>query len=207
MPCRSTMGPRWPNSLEEFAVGGEFEQRIPGGRASQPDVVLAVREDGVYLPWPEPRGRRSLSAPGSQQIAIDVEFQHGRRSRFSARRVARAVQHPDVIVLIDIQARDGPHDPVVRQRLRPPGIEFVDLGNLRKIRRRSFRLRLRGAQRGTSCQSRAGRDGPHPPKSAHDASPLPRAECQVAETLILCSLECRDAGGPIRNLARVISFC
>ncbi len=120
---------------EEFSIEGEFQQRIPRGGARQPDIVPAVEEDGVHLPRPDARRRRSGSAPGTQQIAVQVEFQHAGGLGFPSRSVTRAVQHPDMVVLIDGHAGDRPHGPIVGQRLRPAGIEFVDFRYVREVRR------------------------------------------------------------------------
>src|SRR6185503_1311903 len=94
-------------------------------------------DHGAVLVDVDQRGG-TAAAVGGRRIESGVPF--------DVERVVRAVQHPDVVVLIDGQAGDAAHLPLVRQRLRPGRIEDVA----------GRRLRVRG--RGEIARCDVGRE-------------------------------------------------
>ena len=106
-----------------------------------------------------------------------------------------------MIFLVDIHAGDGSHGPVVRQRLRPAGNEFVDLRWGRKVWRRC--RRLRGVERPAKCQCRGHRNGP--PISAHHGflrfEPPVRSRARLLVAVSTVSLQRSN-----RNLVRSHKF-
>ena len=180
MPWRSTMGPRLPKSRRNFPSGENFTSVSPGAApAIQTFFSRSVKIVCTALGH-TPSGAEADVPQDLQQIALDVEFQHGRRRGLGV--LLRTAQHPDMILRVDIHAGDRPHGPAVRQRLRPAGNEFVDFGRGRKVRRRC--RRLRGVQRSAKCQHRDRCDGP--PISAHDPY-LPQSRLSVRRTAVRCS--------------------
>ena len=134
----------------EFAVEGEFQDGVVVvGIAADPDETPLVDLDAVFAP--DPLIAFAGAAPGAQQVAVAVEFQHWRRgdAAFRARRRqrgaflvvgqrARPVDQPDMALPIDGDAADLAEDPVVRQRLWPGRVdrESRDLAALRGTRKR-----------------------------------------------------------------------
>src|SRR5918993_5550816 len=83
------------------------------------------------------------ATPGLDQLAVRIELQH--RGRWHAAFRARGAEarrllvvgerlwplhHPDMVLSIDRDARRLPHDPVIRQRLRPARVDL----ELRRLR-------------------------------------------------------------------------
>src|ERR1700680_807621 len=88
------------------------------------------------LSWPARNVIRS--APGFQQVAFSIKLEHRRRwnAAIGTRRrrrcpyfvwigVSRAADHPYVIVFVGDHDRDALEKPLMRQWLRPEGIDFV----------------------------------------------------------------------------------
>ena len=81
------LGAILPICSDELAVEGEFQDRVVVvGIAAEPDKTALVDLDAVLAP--DPFIAFAGTAPGAQQIAVDVEFQHRRRrdAAFRARR-------------------------------------------------------------------------------------------------------------------------
>jgi hypothetical protein len=125
-----------PEIGDEFSVGGEFHEAVAGLRAADIHVAGAVGENRVL--GFRPAWNRVRHPPGMQQVAGGVERHHGRRrhATFASRRVdgggvllvieiARTVDHPDHVVLVDIHSGDAFEGPFVRQLLGPARIVFV----------------------------------------------------------------------------------
>ncbi len=113
-----------------------------------PDVALVIDVNPVLVlrPFVPVAG----TAPGAQHRAVRRELDH-RRRRHAAHAVLaalagvegpRTVQHPDVVVGVDVDARDLPEHPVVGQLARP---ERVD-AELRDVLPGLGRLGLSGAR-------------------------------------------------------------
>jgi len=132
---------------DELSVRGEFQKRVARLRARDVDVAGAIGEDRV-LGFRPARDFVAL-APGLQQIPRRVEFEDGGRgdAALGRRRVERrvivglvqiagAVQHPDVVVLVDENAGDAAERPITRQGLGPIRVIFV-FGRPFRIRRRT----------------------------------------------------------------------
>jgi len=93
----------------------------------------------------------------------------------SAVSVFGALDHPDMLVVIGGDARRLAHDPLVRQRLRPGGVDFearrLGCGN-------------RPAQRGRGHEHGQRGNSAHPtlPKFVLDNASCPSAQVNVAVT-------------------------
>ena len=122
--------------------------------SGHPDVIVLVDEDAVLGVGPLTGGRLARlvvlvvrvlvrrTAPGAKQIAFAIELHDG-RSRYAAFRPrgqpcaegdgaclvvgqgAGPLDDPDVIVGVGRETTDLPDEPVVRQLLRPEGIDDV----------------------------------------------------------------------------------
>ena len=116
-----------PDLHQELAVARELQDlRVLVAAAAEPDVVLIVHVDAVLELRPLVAGARA--APRRDERAVGVEFEHRRRgapdrSRLVRLQRRRAMGDPDVVARIDGDADDRADDPVVRQRLRPGGID------------------------------------------------------------------------------------
>src|SRR4051812_4988680 len=98
--------------LQEAAVAREFQQDVViCAVAGDPDIVLMVYVDTVLVLWPSRVVARP--APGLHQVALRVEFEHGRgrdaavRARWDQRcaalifgQAARPVDHPYMVAPI-----------------------------------------------------------------------------------------------------------
>ena len=94
---------------------GVHVHAVPLRRVERPDdVAVFVDVDHRWRPDAAVRNRRS-------ELCLELNICQ----------VVRTVVHPDVVVLVDGQARDASHLPLVRQRLGPVGIVFVAGGGLR----------------------------------------------------------------------------
>src|SRR5439155_8521053 len=109
-----------------------------------PDESAVIDLDAVFAP--DPLVTLPGTAPGAQQVALGVEFQHRRRrdTAFrSGRRQActffivgertRPVYYPDMALGIDGDAAELAENPVVRQRLWPRRLDF-ETGNFGCLR-------------------------------------------------------------------------
>ena len=132
-----------PNLPEEFPLAREHEYvRVPLAVAADPDTILSVDGDAVHLLRPVVAGARA--SPRLHHVACRVEFDDGRR-RCHAGLLDRlaTVNDPDVIARVCRDAADGTDRPVIRQRLRPRGIDFENRHGLRRLRSRDRHQRSR----------------------------------------------------------------
>ena len=106
---------------EPFFVHGHAVPLLGFNVADDVAVLIA----GAIMPGDVDHGRRMGAAIGDGRIQLRFDFDAGE--------IVGAVVDPDVVVLIDGQAGDAAHLPLVGQRLGPTGIDFVF--------RRRFRLR------------------------------------------------------------------
>ena len=120
---------------EELAVEGEFEDGVVVvGIAADPDETAVVDFDAVLAA--DPFIAFAGPAQEARRLAVGIELQHRRRrhAAFRARRIercalfvvgerARALDDPDMSLAVDGDAADLADDPVVRQRLRPGGVD------------------------------------------------------------------------------------
>src|SRR6516225_8484191 len=103
--------------------------------APNPHVAFVIDRDSVIRGWPIVTF--SGPAPAPDEISFLIELQNGRSSRAALRygRVRRGVQFaaleralpmndPDVVLTVDRHADGHAEEPVIRQRLRPKGIDF-----------------------------------------------------------------------------------
>ena len=92
---------------QQFAVGREFEHLAIAGRiAAEPHIAARITPKRMF--GFRPIRHIALSAPGSEDVAIAIEFQHrwhplGRSkvmldAGFIQRIRQRPLQHPDMIV-------------------------------------------------------------------------------------------------------------
>src|SRR5215472_997761 len=115
------------------------------------DVHKPLAVDGHAMPlW---------RIEGSDHVSLLVEMDHRRRThatirdadlclQFNIREIVRAIQDPDVVVLVHGQPRDASKFPLVGQRLRPVRIEL-------ELRRRQGLRPDRGAENSDSrCDSK-----------------------------------------------------
>ena len=108
---------------------------VPLRRVERPDdVAVLVDVDHRGRPDAAIRNRR-------RELGLELDICQ----------IVRTVVHPDVVVLVHGQARDASHLPLVRQRLRPVGIEFVA----------GHGLRMRSIARIGDQESDAGQQGEH----------------------------------------------
>src|SRR6267154_3033924 len=128
-------GRRMANLQYEFPVVGELD-RLPvfGPIPGDPDVADLVHENTVL--GSRPVIAVTWAAPRFDQVALAIEFQHWRRRGathgylFVQAKVIldvrrRALQDPDMIVLVHRYPANLPHDPVVGQRFWPSGVDLV----------------------------------------------------------------------------------
>ena len=127
--------------------------------AGEPDEVLGVDVDAVL-------GLRPLVAGAGAAPVAQRGCPHGRRPAPAGRRRSTgrrrvaggehlallerggAVDDPDVVAAVHGDARDLAEDPVVRQRLRPEGVDLEGRGRVRAVVvRRLLRAERRGGQR------------------------------------------------------------
>jgi len=131
---------------EKFPVAGELLNPVAAGIAIDPNVSLAIHDDGVFCAGPRTRdslGRPAWDvvrfSPTLKQVAIGVEFEdggggdaaigprrHGCRTRLIGIDVPRTADHPNVIIFICDYHRNALHEPLVRQGLGPRRINFID---------------------------------------------------------------------------------
>ena len=132
---------------QELAVLGELQDVGVAGRVpADPDVTLVVDVDAVLALGP--LVAVAGTAPRPQDVALGVELDDRRRGdaahpflpALPGVEGQRPVEHPDVVVGVDVDARDLPEHPVVRQLARP---ERVD-SELRDVPAGLSRLRLSG---------------------------------------------------------------
>ena len=110
-----------------------------------------------------PISDRARTAPRLDQISFRIELHHGggRRAAFGAPRSqrdsfvgfgerARALEDPDVVLSVHGHAADLPQDPIVRQLLRPRGVEL-------ELRRAFGGDRLRAGDDGHTGEHRGGK--------------------------------------------------
>jgi hypothetical protein len=102
--------------------------RVLLAAAAEPHVILRIHVDAVFELRPLVAG--AGSAPRLHQRTVLIEFEHRRRrlpdrSRLVRLQRRRTVRDPDVIAPVHGDARHGAHQPVVRQRLRPRGIDSI----------------------------------------------------------------------------------
>ena len=101
----------------------------------EPDEALVVDVDAVLVLRPVVALARA--APGLDEIALRVELHHrrGGLAALRARRVEgrgllvvgqrlRPLHDPDVVLRVDGDAGGLAHDPAVRERLRPGGVDL-----------------------------------------------------------------------------------
>ena len=121
--------------LEQLPVATELEDAFASTCPRDPDVPVTIDVDGLLV---GPAGHVPRAAPALEQVAVWIELEDGRSrdAAIGARRVgrrpvlvrpdlARAIEHPHVIVAVDGERRDLLHDPLVRQRLRPERVYAV----------------------------------------------------------------------------------
>ncbi len=119
-----------------LAVLGELHHVHAVARA-HPHEAVVVDVDAVLLV--EPRIPVAGPAPGSQHLALCVQLQYRRSgnaaisdgrldgcANFLWREAGWHVDHPQVVLVVHEQSTNVPENPVVRQRRRPRGIDFVD---------------------------------------------------------------------------------
>jgi hypothetical protein len=149
-------GAAMPEVGDELAVGGELHEAVAGLRAADIDAAGAVGEDRML--GLGPARNRVRHPPGMQEVAGRVERHHGRRrhATFARRRhdrggvlllveIARPVEHPDHVVLVDEHSGDALEGPFVGQLLGPRRIVFV-------FGRPTGRRRLAGRHHGDAAQ-------------------------------------------------------
>jgi hypothetical protein len=141
----------------ELAVAGELQDAVLRRGAGDPDEPFRVGDHRLHRRRP-PRVVAG-AAPRVDDVALLIELDHlrGARAALDARRIVAAadlvalrrlvaVDEPDVVHVVDVDAGDLLHAPAVRQRLRPErvhpelrGAALVD--GLRRRRRPSLALR------------------------------------------------------------------
>ena len=121
---------------EELAGAAELEHlRIARPVAADPHVALVIDGDAVIRRRPLVAG--AGTAPVSDQLAVGIELEHRRRRTAALvgqlrlerlllvrQRRRAAMDHPDVVALVHRDADRRAEHPVVRQRLRPVGIDL-----------------------------------------------------------------------------------
>src|SRR6185503_2271496 len=125
--------------LDERAVGLELQDvAVVAAVAANPDVALRVRRDAVVRFRPFIRRARLRAAPRAHQVAFLIELEHRRRGQAALglgrvgegvnllrlERAGAAMNDVDVILLVDADADDVAHHPVIRERLRPHRVDF-----------------------------------------------------------------------------------
>ena len=155
-------GARLAELGDELAVLGELQDLgVVGAVAADPDIALIVHEDAVV--GFRPVIARTGAAPGVEEIARFVEFQNRRRGlaasaltmlqlAYGAVDGLGAMNHPDMIVIVDIDTDRHAHHPMMGQRLGPIRVHFELrrhlLSGLRLCRSRVLECKLADTQRG-----------------------------------------------------------
>src|SRR5262249_37429300 len=133
---RAGCGTGLADLLQEFTVWREFKDLVVVlVVAGEPDIAVFVDENAVLILWPVETFARS--APGSEQIAGLVEFEHRRgcSAALGRRRVLLrallvikqrrgAVNDPDIVAAVDRDAGDLAENPIAWQRFGPERLRF-----------------------------------------------------------------------------------
>ena len=152
----------WPAAGLRLIQGGGLRWRRdcgPAAIAADPDVAFVVDGDSVI--GGRPIVALARSAPVPDEIALFVELEN-RRRRHAALRGGRirggvifhsfersaAVNDPDVILGVDRNADGHAQQPMIRQRLRPHGIDF----KTRRLYARGFHGGALFEHRGTDAE-------------------------------------------------------
>jgi len=130
---------------QKLSIAGKFLNAVVTGVSSEPHVAFPVYHNGMFgassrfrYSFGRPAGHIVRTTPGFQQVTGGIKFQN-RWRRYAAigawRRcsctglvridVSRTAHHPNVIVLVCNHDRNALEDPLVRQGLRPKGIDLV----------------------------------------------------------------------------------
>ena len=174
----------WPGTwADATAIGRPPPGGLSGVRGTSRNDFAGVRivfADRILSDVDEPFAVHRHAVPlrrieGTDDHAVLIDVDHGRwphaaigqrrsqlRLQLNVGQIVRAIEYPDVVVLIHRQSRDAPHLPFVRQRLRPIRIEF-------ELRRGL----LLPAQRETQKQQTRARQ--HLPRGFHEKPPLTTA--------------------------------
>src|ERR1041385_2006998 len=113
---------------EEFSIACEFQNLvILRPRTGEPNVVLRININTVLQL--RPLISLSRTAPCRDKISFGIEFKHGwrsavRRAYFIRLKGRGTVDNPHVILGIEGHTCNCANQPVIRQRLRPEGINF-----------------------------------------------------------------------------------
>ena len=123
-----------PDLEQELSGVGELQDvRVLVAVPRQPHVVFVIDVDAVFDVGPVVA--LSRTTPRLEQVPRLIEFQDRRRRRTAIGRLvaevfvvlvgrARTMDHPDVVVGIDVDARHLSQQPVVRQMLGPGRVGF-----------------------------------------------------------------------------------
>ena len=145
---------------------------------AHPDEAVVIDVDAMLLL--EPGVAIARPAPGSQHLSICVQLQDGRRRHAAVgdrrldgcanllrREAGWHMDHPQVIVIVHEQSADVPQDPVVGQRGRPRGIDFVDWQSL-GCRRPRVGFGIRPLREGDPGQEQSGHESSECARTCHD---------------------------------------